>query len=174
MSQSPTNSILNPVFPDAAVFAATVRGLFEELVLRSDEEVADLPERPFEAQFRTVVAAELAVGGVDVARQISLVAVVGNEALVHDQADQNPNGEGAPAEAESVDLVAIRVCPAEEGVKVTDIARKAEANGASEEGQRPEGRGAHAVVIEGELPWYLWAFADRRDRGPRICGGRLS
>jgi hypothetical protein len=102
-------------------------------------------------QRQLVAVAIGAIGVADVAIEL-LLGQVAQHALVGDEPGQDPDREGAPAEAEDVDGVAGLVILAKEPVEGGDVALEPDPEDAAQDRERLEGRGADAVVVMGDLP----------------------
>ena len=117
--------------------------LFQRRLAENDvaHPVAQRPQRPDQdvaAGFEILDLAVAAVGDLGIARQVGLVAVVIDEPDAGDETGDDADREGAAAEAETVDFVAIPVVAAAEGIDVDDVALQAEAENAAEDGERLE------------------------------------
>src|SRR5882724_3166112 len=80
-----------------------------------------------------------------------VIAVVADQPDSRDETGDDADRECAPAEAETIDPVVLRVVAATERIDVDDVALQPEAEDAAENGERLERRGADTVVIIGDL-----------------------
>ncbi|MBA7708130.1 hypothetical protein ES703_117020 [subsurface metagenome] len=146
------------------------------VVLRRNEDVAQLAEQPLDLEFRLErFRAVLPVGCGDLVVELFLGAIA-HQSLLADQAVHHAHGEGAAAEAEAEDVVVLpgavalvtllrlgaggldleivemrAIVAAGELVDVERVALQAEAERAAQDRKRLERGGADAVVIEGDL-----------------------
>jgi hypothetical protein len=74
------------------------------------------------------------------------------KSLIDDQADHHPDGEGAAAETEGVDLITgYTKISTRELVQRNHVTAQADAKSTAQNGQKFEGRGADAIVVTGDL-----------------------
>ena len=78
------------------------------------------------------------VGGLGVAREMLVVAVVADQPDARDETGDDADRERAPAETETVDPVASRIVAAAERIDVDDVALQPEAEDARNNGERLE------------------------------------
>src|ERR1035437_6273808 len=94
-----------------------------------------------------------------------------------DQAHHQPDGEGAAAETEAVNLIAHVVVAANEGVEVFGVLPDADTERLAKRGDRLEVLGADAVVVIDDLLWILGIGrrldVDRLIEPPDVGGPRI-
>jgi len=131
-----------------AVVAASGQVIVEPDQSVSDGAVERHPEP--DVADRERLGAVGAVGGGGVALQF-LFGLELDQPFFLDHADEQAHDEGATAEAEGVDVIALAVVQAKELVEREHAALDAEAERQPEHGERPETRRANAVGKGGEL-----------------------
>ena len=111
-------------------------------------------------------------------RFVAVQALRVEDADAGDQPRQTAHGEGAAAEAEQVDVIAGFIHPYQRGIQLPHVARQSPAEGAAEDLQRPEGGGAHAIVVDGDLRHVRIVLIDHLEQlehiGAAILVGRVA
>src|SRR5260370_23920313 len=132
---------------------------------RRDREVTQAAQVDAEAAEEfgnaAVEAAPVSMTGVGrKTREIGLVVVVCDKPLGGDQTGDDADGEGAAAEAETIDLIAGLIVAATEAVDREHVALQSKSEDAAERRKQLERRRADAVIVESDLAFRIAQIED--------------